>query len=67
MCVVCSGSLSVCCVFKIIECVMCSGSLSVCCVFRICGNTAKTTDISASVREEMRKHFIKKKWRVSSK
>ncbi|KAK2177097.1 hypothetical protein NP493_619g06014 [Ridgeia piscesae] len=33
----------------------------------ICGNTAKTTDISASVREEMRKHFIKKKWRVSSK
>ena len=34
MCIVCSGSLSVCCVFRIIECVcvVCSGSLSVLCV-----------------------------------
>lgn len=29
----------------------------------ICGNTAKTTDIYASVSEKMRKYVIKKKWR----
>ena len=33
--------------------------------FRICGNTAKTTNIASSVSEQMRKNFIKKKWKVN--